>query len=497
MRHNSLKNIIYKSNRFFNSEVATIHSWRSIREHYNCFSYFKIKSKSASIYGNFFLPQRFLSTESKNPTLCLPVVNALLEKVTSIQKCPSVVEEIVNFGVHYQQCSTQIGLGKFSHNFIRDINWLWKNVLTQIQKDHDVEEILILDHGGHALTFIPEQILQKYKVVGVEKTTGGLINLENQGMPPFPLIGVAHCAAKKILESPLIAEAVVTKLLPLIPIRNANLICGVVGYGAIGKSVATKLLALGHKVIIFDNDSQQLKNITSKDVTVTTDLSALVAFSDYIFGCTGRDITTSLDIFRLSPKNKTLISCSSEDKEFLSLLHLIQRKKNGKVATQPLENIEYENDAGGIIRILRGGFPINFDNSSESVPAQDIQLTRALVLGSILQAIQFFKRPEILDTNFIYSLDSKIQKFVVNEWLKCQPTNRFSKKVIASFQDINWIRENSGGQDASKLTNQFLLPFISTKPRMSSLSFFFCSETNSFGKTRIRKNTCNATVPNI
>ncbi|WP_267256343.1 hypothetical protein [Coxiella endosymbiont of Ornithodoros maritimus] len=72
-------------------------------------------------------------------------------------ECQLVVKQIKQFGVFYQPCSMQIGLGKFSQNFIRDINWLWFNIMTHVKED--VEEILILDHGGYALSFIPEQIL--------------------------------------------------------------------------------------------------------------------------------------------------------------------------------------------------------------------------------------------------------------------------------------------------------------------------------------------------
>ncbi|PHH57237.1 NAD(P)-dependent oxidoreductase [Coxiella burnetii] len=313
-------------------------------------------------------------------------------------------------------------------------------------EDKDVDEILILDHGGYALSFIPEQILRKYKVIGVEKTTAGLINLDAQGLPPFPLLGVANCAAKKILESPLIAEAIVKKLLPLIPIKENNLTCGVIGYGSIGKAITDKLLSMDHKVIVYDNEPNQLRSVNKmKNLATTNELPALVASSDYIFGCTGRDVATSIDSFRLSPKNKTLISCSSEDKEFLSLLQLVQQKNNGKVAAKPLADVEYKTDMGATIRILRGGFPINFDDSGESVPANDIQLTRALVLGSVLQAIQFFGKSEILDKGGVYALDPQIQSFVIREWLKYQPAHRFPKDITDKFQNEEWILEHSGG----------------------------------------------------
>ncbi|WP_237699762.1 NAD(P)-dependent oxidoreductase [Coxiella burnetii] len=219
-------------------------------------------------------------------------------------ECQSVVEQMKQFGVFYRPCSIQIGLGKFSQNFTQDINWLWLNVMAHVE-DKDVDEILILDHGGYALSFIPEQILRKYKVIGVEKTTAGLINLDAQGLPPFPLLGVANCAAKKILESPLIAEAIVKKLLPLIPIKENNLTCGVIGYGSIGKAITDKLLSMDHKVIVYDNDPNQLRSVNKmKNLATTNELPALVASSDYIFGCTGRDVATSIDSFRLSPKKK-------------------------------------------------------------------------------------------------------------------------------------------------------------------------------------------------
>jgi len=72
------------------------------------------------------------------------------------------------------------------------------------------------------------------------------------------------------------------------------------------------------------------------------------------------------DLFRLSPKTKTLISCSSEDKEFLSLLRVINNTSLN--VFDPLDDIEYISEFGAKIHLLRGGFPVNFDNSGESVP---------------------------------------------------------------------------------------------------------------------------------
>jgi hypothetical protein len=89
-------------------------------------------------------------------------------------ECESVVNTLVKKGVHYQPCSMQNALGQYSYSFIRDINWLWVKMVEKL--DNQVERILILDHGGHALTYLPLMLLERYKIVGIEKTTAGFIN---------------------------------------------------------------------------------------------------------------------------------------------------------------------------------------------------------------------------------------------------------------------------------------------------------------------------------
>ena len=354
-------------------------------------------------------------------------------------ECPSVVQQIKSYGVYYQSCSAQAGLGQFAQSFTRDINWLWKQVNNHLN-ENNIEKLLVLDHGGYATSYIPVPILQQCKVIGVEKTTAGLTKLHDQGLPPFPLIGIANCATKKILESPLIAEAIVNKLLPLVP-HERTVTCGIIGYGAIGKAVAIKLLSMNYKVIVYDHHPLSL---TVHGITRTDSLANLIDFSDYIFGCTGQDTIKSIEPFRSSQRDKTLISCSSEDKEFLPLLKAIQ-KKNNEMISDPLAEARYMTDRGATIRILKGGFPINFDNSGESVPKKDIQLTRALALISILQAEKFFDNNQLLKKAGIYALDPEMQRFVATAWLQGQPENRFSKDIRDSFKCLEWIIENSGG----------------------------------------------------
>lgn len=354
-------------------------------------------------------------------------------------ECETVVQQIIQYGVHYQPCSAQLGLGQYKYSFTRDINLLWEKASNNIEDN--IRNLLILDHGGYAASFIPVPILKRYNVVGVEKTTAGLFKFRDQGLPPFPIISVADCATKKILESPLIAEAIVNKLLTLIPKNPERITCGIIGFGAIGKAIATKLLSMNYKVIIYDSHAPPSRTLEG---TFTAELDKLVGLSDYIFGCTGQESIKNIEAFIHSKKDKTLISCSSEDKEFLPLLKAIQRKNNTLVQ-DPFAEIRYATDQGATIRILKGGFPINFDHSGESVSPRDIQLTRALVLTSILQAVQFFDKKNLLNKAGIYALDAKTQQFLANEWLKTQLVVRYPQEVIRNFQNLEWIIKNSGG----------------------------------------------------
>ena len=93
----------------------------------------------------------------------------------------------------------QINLGKYSYSFIRDINWLWAQFVASIKKD-EIHEILILDHGGHAITYFPPALLNQYKIVAVEKKTAGFMDIDKRGIPPFPIIDVANSAAKRFIE---------------------------------------------------------------------------------------------------------------------------------------------------------------------------------------------------------------------------------------------------------------------------------------------------------
>jgi S-adenosylhomocysteine hydrolase len=360
----------------------------------------------------------------------------------SYSECPSAVQRIKNLNVIYQDCSKQTALGQFSQSFTYDIGCLWKRVNDHLANNaNDVRDVLVLDHGGYAIKLMPQSISMQCNVVGLEKTTAGLMGPKNREFPLVPIINVAQCATKKTLESPLIAETIVKKLLPQLP-KNPDKVCGVIGYGSVGRAVATLLNSIYKRVIVYDPHY-----LTHNEANPwrACNLSELITDSDLIFGCTGQDLIP-IELFKVTKKEKILISCSSEDKEFLGLLKEIQeiQKKDGVKINNPFQELEYISKQGAKVRILNGGFPINFDHTGESVPAKDIQLTRALVLVGILQAKAFCKKSHLLCKNGIFSLDPMAQSFIVKQWLSDRP-HRIPKNVAEPCSDIAWIIRNSNG----------------------------------------------------
>ena len=345
-----------------------------------------------------------------------------------------VVTALTKRGVHYQPCSMQLRAGHYATAFIRDINWLWFQLTLHLNKT--IENILVLDHGGHAVTFVPSELLEHYRIIGIEKTSAGFFDIEKRGLPPFPMIDVANCFAKRYLESPLIAKAIVTKLFSLLPKPSRKLHYGVVGLGSVGQAIIEQLLKRGQKLIVFDVNSELIKPFEQDSRFVCAkDTRDLIATCDWIFGCSGRDISeSSIEQLRIAPHDKTLVSCSSEDKEFLSLLRFIDKQK--PPISDLLDTLEYHSELGATIRVLRGGFPANFDSSGESVPANEIQLTRALVVGAVLQSVQFFNDEDILAQSGVHPLNWDVQQFIVSEWLNHQNLLGTDAVLIKQYTDL-------------------------------------------------------------
>jgi len=331
--------------------------------------------------------------------------------------------------------------GKFQEYFEHDVKNLWFLAEEKLKRTK-IANIIILDDGGFCLSHAPKSVVLKYPTIGIEQTTSGLTKIDMQHLE-FPVIEVASSAAKQHVESPMIAQSVIEKLKNIIPINSKKLNCGVVGFGAIGKSFVEMLLTLGHSVYVYDKNTEKI--ISTERIKKASGINELIHGSDYIFGCSGEDIVTDIAENIVCENEKVFVSCSSQDKEFKSLL-LEFEKRNSSSIKNPLSDIVFDAKNSFKIKILRGGFPINLDNSGYAVRPEDIQMTRGLLLFSLIQASM------LVDNFSVEKIPSRImlcplfQQIAVKTWLKFEPQYALNKNFINKFSDIEWIKNNSRGE---------------------------------------------------
>jgi len=325
--------------------------------------------------------------------------------------------------------------GTYDQCLDQDANRLWRKARSNSK---DAEKIVVLDDGGHLLRTVPRPLLNERRVVGVEQTTFGIQRQTPFGH--FPVVQVATSAAKSYLEPSLITETIFEKAkmqVDSVPMGTV----GVVGLGHIGEAVARG--ALEHRERVFTFDKDESRSLDLQATRRCNSLTELVDGSEVIFGCTGQDISHTAWPSEIRD-HKILVSCSSSDIEFRWLLRTTSAYRSFDPES-PLAPLEVEFPTTGLrLTVLRGGFPINFDRTKESVPARDIQLTRGLLAGGVLQAARDL--PSDAKKNKV-ALDPRQQRRVVHSWLDARPNRRatYDNGVLENFNRLDWVEKHSGG----------------------------------------------------
>lgn len=350
-----------------------------------------------------------------------------------------------------------VGLGEpgsYERVYAKNINKMWTGFLHRIQKN-DIQSVIIVDEGGHLIEQAPHFIKFNYPIFAIEQTRGGLYSRASRASL-FPLISVAESAAKTFVEPPLVANAIFLRVKTLLPTLNLNeySVFAVVGSGAIGSAIIHYLTDNKHKVIVYDKDSNAV-TASMKNVIRVNTLEEVFANADCVFGCTGQDITQGVDLLDLLKHDQILISCSSGDREFKELLENMMHKGAGFSET-PFSPVMGRTKSGNIIKILNGGFPINFDRTAASVPKDDIALTRGLMLAGIIQAAIMADQCKESDFTvrraYKFCLDPYAQQFVVKYWSQyAEAAKEINPNVLKNFENIDWIiRHSKGSHEANK-----------------------------------------------
>jgi|JI8StandDraft_2_1071088.scaffolds.fasta_scaffold02080_5 hypothetical protein len=268
--------------------------------------------------------------------------------------------------------------GRYGTRRDEEIKVFWEFVRSRISSD-DESPVFVGDVGGRLMLHVSDTLHAGWTrphVVAVEQTSSGLRRVERNTFR-LPLVNLARAAAKCARESRILANGILERIDRESPGNWPNVRACVIGRGSVGNALASALSARDILFEAFGEDD------AGEDEAL---LQEGVKRADVIFGCTGEALFDNWpnSAFR---DGQVLVSCSSEDIEFSPLLRLIpEYASSGWPVPHTVIPV-----GSGTIRILRGGFPINFDDSGVSLPEQEIQITTALTLAAFVAAARHAK----------------------------------------------------------------------------------------------------------
>lgn len=320
-----------------------------------------------------------------------------------------VVDGLRQMGCYAEAGSMPMRPGTFNDAMTNDLARLWD--AAESLRRPDIHTLMVLDDGGRCLATVPAWAPQDgRRVCGVEQTQFGADRLARV---PYPVVLVARSGVKKWIEPPMIARAVRARVSATVAGYHAPKAVGVVGLGPIGRAVAQELLRTHGRVLVFDR--MATPEWPANGVKKCAKLRQILEGAEVLFGCTGSDIFEAVHLEDADIATRVLASCSSEDVEFRSIL---KRSNDPIFADRTLPDVSCH-VGNHELRVLRCGFPINFDGSKESVPAHEIQVTRGLLLGGVLQGV-FMATASSAPAAGAFRLTSGVQERVMRAWLDAE-----------------------------------------------------------------------------
>jgi len=254
------------------------------------------------------------------------------------------------------------------------------------------KKLLVIEDGGYVVPLFHGSYAGSVEVVhgAVEQTANGIWadkELDKSGLLRFPVINVAESAIKDRRESPLIGQAVVDNIRRLLGTRGRD-VAGkkaiVLGYGSIGRQVVRALGAAGARSVAVSEVREDRRAQAATDgVSDIFEMPIGEPLSNYsiVVGCTGRQREAApLDAAALLWLQHTAVVASATSKRseinYADLASLTVREEHqpgyGRIITMRNEFS---------FALLANGFPVNFFDTSESVPDTMIQFIPAIMLA--------------------------------------------------------------------------------------------------------------------
>ena len=346
-----------------------------------------------------------------------------------------VARKLSELGIRVHETQQPFPWGGYDEHLRLAATAMWQSVADWACPP-DIDRLVVLDDGGHATTTVPRELAGRLPIAGVEQTMSGLHGTDDTSLP-IPVVAVASSAAKTIIEPLMIREAVFRRVAGLAgPLAKRSM--GVIGAGNIGQAIVRGILENAQQVSVYDPEASRLPH--DPRVRVCTTAGELLSRCEVLWGCSGADFFDGLELHQVAGATRTLISCSSSDREFRTLLHQL----NDRAALDGVSRFADLDIACDGVRldIRRGGFPINFDGSPESVPSSDIQMTRGLLFAGVMQACAYSADKTTV------MLAPEAQRTVVDAWFatRSDRDGRLRPELVDQFADHEWIAQFSGGR---------------------------------------------------
>jgi len=391
----------------------------------------------------------------------------------------STEAEMINYGVKLNDNITKKDLAKNSSKVV--------DLISSCCKEED-ERCIILDIGGYfapALPKISEHEIHE-KVLGiVEDTENGHQKYQKIiSKSKIPVYSVARSELKKTEDYNVgksIVHASDTLLRKKFNKRSEDLkVIGVIGFGKIGRSIATHLRQKNiNKVIVFDRDPIALIHAASLDfVTGTKD--KILEECEMVYCATGNKSLSTDDFAKFQQEKVILASCTSADDELdLTGLPVPFKEDTGKRSAYSGYRFKVGSDKKKEheVYLLCDGNAVNF--YYKAIVGEYIRgVQAALLLSTLRLASQDFAVERLSE---IIEIEPKEEATLARLWLKSIERLEFGLESNIPKKDDYYV----GRVKEKKQLFDLLFGSSSTSFRVSYSCVIMHSKESGLGRTQL------------